>query len=195
MPSIICIVGFCRYPGELSLPHPLLQILLVLVAGLSALSDLRSRTIPNWLTMGGLAAVLAQVAVNGWLGVQAAGLGFGVAMLVYVPLFLLRLMGGGDVKMMAAIGAAAGPGNWLAIFLITSILGGPIALAAILLQGRFGKTMRNIGAMIWQLVRLRAPHHADPELDVAHPKSVGLPHGAVIALGVAVFLVLARFAK
>jgi prepilin peptidase CpaA len=196
MPSIVCIVALCRYPGELSLPHPLLQIVLALVAGLSALSDLRSRTIPNWLTGGGLAAaVLAQVAVHGWLGAQAAGLGFGVATLIYVPLFLLRVMGGGDVKMMAAIGAAVGPGNWLAIFLITSILGGPIALVTILLRGRFGKTMRNIGAILWQLARLRAPHEADPELDVAHPKSVGLPHGAVIALGVAVFLVLARFAK
>ena len=53
-------------------------------------------------------------------------------------------------------------------------------------------TMRNIGAILWQLVRLRAPHRAEPELDVAHPKAVGLPHGAVIALGVATFLLLAR---
>ena len=184
----------CRYPGELTLPHPLLQIILALVAGLSAVSDLRTRTIPNWLTVGGLGlAALAQIAVNGWPGAKAAALGFGVAMLVYIPLYLLRVMGGGDVKMMAAIGAAAGPGNWLAIFLITSILGGPIAIVTILMRGRVGKTMRNIGSIFRQLIRLRAPHQANPELDVAHPNSFGLPHGAVIALGVAVFLVLARF--
>jgi prepilin peptidase CpaA len=126
------------------------------------------------------------------MGAQAAASGFGLAMLVYLPLFMLRAMGGGDVKLMAALGAAAGPQNWLAIFLITSILGGPIALVTIVIRGRVGKTMRNIGAILWQLVRLRAPHRAEPELDVAHPKAVGLPHGAVIALGVATFLLLAR---
>ena len=184
----------CRYAGELSLPHPLLQIVLALVAGLSAISDLRTRTIPNWLTVGGLGlAALVQMAANGWPGAKAAALGFGVAMLIYIPLYLLRVMGGGDVKMMAAIGAAAGPGNWLAIFLITSILGGPIAIVTILLRGRFGKTMRNIGLIFSQLIRWRAPHEANSELDVAHPHSFGLPHGAVIALGVAGFLVLSRF--
>ena len=178
----------------LSLPHVVLQIVLASIALLSAVSDFRTRTIPNWLTLGGLAAaVTAQLALGGWMGAKAAALGLGVAMLVYLPLFLLRFMGGGDVKMMAAIGAAAGPGNWLAIFLITSILGGPIALATILLRGRVGKTLRNIAGMFRALLHLRAPHEADPELDVAHPASVGLPHGAVIALGVAVFLVLARF--
>ena len=169
--------------------------MLALVAGAAAVSDLRSRTIPNWLTVGGLVAgVVAQVALGGWTGAKAAVLGFGLAMLIYLPLFMLRAMGGGDVKLMAALGATAGPQNWLSIFLITSILGGVIALGTILLRGRFGKTMRNIRAILGQLVRLRAPYEADPELDVAHPKSVGLPHGAVIALGVAAFLALARLA-
>ncbi len=184
-----------RYPVGLSLPHPLLQVILALVACGAAVSDLRWRTIPNWLTAAGfLAGTAAQIAMGGWPGARAAGLGFGLAMLVYLPLFVLRAMGGGDVKLMAALGVAAGPQNWLAIFLIMSILGGPIAIGTILWQGRFGKTMRNIAAILSQLAHLRAPHRADLELDVAHPKSVGLPHGAVIALGVVAFLALARFA-
>lgn len=177
----------------MNLPPLLLQIVLALTAGAAAISDLRSRSIPNWLTLGGfLAGIVAQIALGGWEGAKAAALGLGLAMLVYLPLFVLRAMGGGDVKLMAALGAAAGPQNWLAIFLITSILGAPIALAAILIRGRFGKTMRNIGAILSQLLRLRAPHRVQPELDVAHPQAVGLPHGAVIALGVAAFLLLAR---
>jgi prepilin peptidase CpaA len=176
-----------------SLPPLPLQIVLAVVAGAAAVSDLRSRSIPNWLTLGGLVAgFVAQIALGGWAGAKAAALGFGLALLVYLPLFALRAMGGGDVKLMAAIGAAAGPQNWLAIFLITSILGGPIALVTVVMRGRLGKTIRNIAAILSQLIRLRAPHHAEPELDVAHPKAVGLPHGAVIALGVAAFLLLAR---
>ncbi len=180
----------------MSLPHPALQILLAAIATLAAVSDLRTRTIPNWVTVGGLAAaVLGQCILSGWAGGgRSAALGFGVAMLVYLPLFLLRAMGGGDLKLMAALGAAAGAQNWFAIFLITSILGGPIALVTIVMSGRLGKTVRNIGAILSQLARFGAPHRANPELDVAHPESVGLPHGAVIALGVAAFLFLARFA-
>lgn len=171
-----------------------MQILLALVAALAAVSDLRTRTIPNWLTGGGLAiAVILQTAFCGGLaGLGAAAKGFAVAVAVYLPLNLLRAMGGGDLKLMAALGAAAGPSNWFAIFLITSLLGLPIAIVTILVSGRFGKTMRNIGRILLQLARFRAPHEVDPELDVHHPRSFGLPHGAVIALGVAAFLALAR---
>lgn len=178
----------------MSLPHVSLQILLGLVAVLAAVSDLRTRTIPNWLTGGGLAAAifLQLIFCGGLEGLATAAKGFGVAMAVYLPLNLLRAMGGGDLKLMAALGAAAGPSNWIAIFLITSLLGLPIALITILASGRLAKTFRNIGRILWQLARLRAPHEADPELDVHHPRSFGLPHGAVIALGVAAFLALAR---
>ena len=177
----------------MSLPHLSLQVLLALLAALAAVSDLRTRTIPNWLTGGGFAAAVALQALSGGLeGLLAAAKGFGVAMAIYLPLNLLRAMGGGDLKLMAALGAAAGPGNWVAIFLLTSLLGLPIALVTVLVSGRLGKTVRNIGRILWQLVRFRLPHEADPELDVHHPRSFGLPHGAVIALGVAAFLALAR---
>lgn len=172
-----------------------LQLLLAAVAALAAASDLRTRTIPNWLTGGGLAAAVAlQLWLGGLAGLVCAGEGLAAAMAVYLPLYLLRAMGGGDLKLMAALGAAAGPANWFAIFLITSLLGLPIALVTIVASGRVGRTLRNLGRILAQLARLRPPHEADPELDVRHPRSFGLPHGAVIALGIAAFLVLARFA-
>lgn len=177
----------------LSLPHPALQFVLAAIAFIAAITDLRTRTIPNWLTGGGMIAGAAvQIAVAGWAGAKAAALGLGLAMLIYLPLYLLRGMGGGDVKLMAALGAAAGPQNWLAIFLITSLVGGIAAVIVILASGSVGRTLRNLATILGSLLRLRAPHEAEPELDVAHPSSRGLPHGAVIAGGVALFLLLAR---
>ena len=44
-------------------------------------------------------------------------MGAGLALLIYVPLFALRAMGGGDVKLMAAVGAIVG--SWPASFRTT----------------------------------------------------------------------------
>lgn len=89
-------------------------IALVLVA---AAYDLRFRRIPNWLNLSG---VIAGFGVNTFLsgghGLRNASLGLLCALLVYVPLYLIRGMGAGDVKLMAAVGAIAGPGHWLGIF-------------------------------------------------------------------------------
>ncbi|MBM3793190.1 MAG: hypothetical protein FJW31_03795 [Acidobacteria bacterium] len=177
----------------MTLPHPALQAILVAVAMAAAVTDLRSRRIPNWLTVSAVVAAFAvRAALSGWTGVLAAAMGFALAMAIYAALFALRVMGGGDVKLMAALGAIAGPANWLVIFFITSLIGGPIVLVTVLLRGRLGKTLRNVWAILLQLARLRPPYEANPELDVAHPASVGLPHGAMIALGVGVFLAVAR---
>ena len=64
-----------------------------------------------------VAGFVVGIALNtwlaGWPGTQQSLMGFGLAALVYVPLFILRAMGGGDVKLMAAAGAIIGPRDWL----------------------------------------------------------------------------------
>ena len=86
----------------------------VLVAALSAWIDWRTGHIPNWVTLGPLAvAPVAHFAVNALTGhsheaVQAAGfsiLGAGVCALVPLLLYRAGAIGGGDVKLLAAIGA------------------------------------------------------------------------------------------
>ena len=69
-------------------------------------------------------------------GSREALLGTGLALLVYIPLFALRAVGGGDVKLMAAVGSMAGPKAWIAIFLITAIAGGVIAMVLIVGEGQ-----------------------------------------------------------
>jgi prepilin peptidase CpaA len=96
-------------------------------------------------------------------------------------LFALRAMGAGDVKLMAAAGAVAGPGNWLVIFLVTALLGGLAALVLVAVRGRVGRTARNIFIVFRELLHLRTPHQSRPELGVGGAGAVSLPHGAVIA--------------
>ncbi len=166
------------------MPHlpPALEVLVVALTLVAAVYDLRERRIPNWLSVTGmLVGVLANVMLAGVAGLKAAGLGFALAALVYVPLFLLRAVGGGDVKLMAAVGAIAGPGVWLAIFFATALVGGAAALVLTLWRGRLRRTLYNIAFILWELTHFRAPHHSRDELDVANPKALRLPHAIVIA--------------
>jgi prepilin peptidase CpaA len=45
-----------------------------------------------------------------------------------MALYALRAMGAGDVKLMAAVASLVGWQNWIAIFLITALIGGAAAL-------------------------------------------------------------------
>ncbi|MCU0248107.1 MAG: A24 family peptidase [Bryobacter sp.] len=178
-------------------PVPILQAaVLALLTLVAAALDVHSRRIPNWLTATGLVAGLAvQFFLSGAVGLRTAALGFGLAVLIYIPLFALRAMGGGDVKLMAALGALLGPERWFAVFLLTAILGGILALAVVFTKGRVAQTVSNLGSLVGSLARGKAPHEARAELDVANPKAATLPHGLSIALGSLAYLTLAGLVR
>ena len=162
--------------------HPLLtplRLLLLTLVLVAALTDWRWRRIPNWLTIPILcAAMAAQAALSGWPGLQESAGGLAVALLISMPLFLLRGLGGGDVKLMAAAGALCGPMNLVYLFIVNAILGGLAAIVLVLAKGRLGETLRNVGAILTDMSRLRAPSQ---EHDIANPRRLTLPRGVVFA--------------
>jgi prepilin peptidase CpaA len=171
----------------------LLLITLVTVALVGGFTDLRTRRIPNWLNLSGL---ILGIGLNVFClqsqGFKSAVAGFGLALLIYAPLFLIRAMGAGDVKFMAAIGAIIGPQNWLTIFLTTAILGGVASLCLIVARGRFFVTLANVSTITSELSHGRMPFHKDPSLDVHDKRAVGLPHGTLIAISAVLFVIFLR---
>lgn len=153
------------------------MVLLAALVIAAAIFDLRTRRIPNWLCAAGLIGGFA------FQTTREAALGAGLALLIYIPLFALRAVGGGDVKLMAAVGALAGPKSWIAIFLITALAGGAIALVMIAVKGRSARTLRNVGILLTELAHFRAPYRAEHELDVTSGQGLRLPHGCTIAVG------------
>jgi prepilin peptidase CpaA len=99
-------------------------------------------------------------------------------------------MGGGDLKLMAALGAAAGPAHWMRIFLYSAFIGGLAALVYTLIHSRFRHTLSNMGVILKSLARGKAPHRASPELDVRSPAGARLPHAVMIASATALHLFL-----
>ncbi len=98
----------------------------------AVVTDLRSQRIPNVLTYS------AWLLFTGWHLLQGgldgllfslAGLGTGLGLML-IP-YIMGVMGAGDVKLMAAVGAALGAGAGLWAFLFTSLLGGLYALVVL----------------------------------------------------------------
>jgi prepilin peptidase CpaA len=150
-----------------------------IIAGIGAVTDVRTRRIPNWLTYTGVAmAVSAKVVLLGWSGLADASAGVLVAGGIFCILFLLDGMGGGDVKLMAAVGAWSGSEYAVPILIATAVSGGFLALAYIL-----GATTLNL-ASDGRLVRCAGtPRCLDRK--AAQWRSVRLPYGIAISISTA----------
>ena len=122
---------------------------LVLVVLAAAVTDLRSRKIPNWITVSGAAlGLMIHTAQSGLSGaawsVAGAALGFGI----FIAFYLAGGMGAGDVKLFSAVGALAGPQALVMIFVFTGLLGGIVAVCAALWHRRVRQTFIPYGAVI-----------------------------------------------
>lgn len=103
-----------------------MPVLLAALLGLAAsTTDLRNRTVPNWLTYSAaICGLLWHAATD---GARGAGFSLGGAALGFAPmlvLFFLGGLGGGDVKLLAAFGALIGPGMILRALIWVALLGG-----------------------------------------------------------------------
>lgn len=111
----------------------------------AAAVDLRTRRIPNWLTfslaLAGLALSFTWARTVAGPGDAALGLltGFGIGF----ALFGLGAWGGGDVKVLAAVGAWVGPLPTLIVFGTAAVISMVFALVQATVQGRLTALFRN----------------------------------------------------
>jgi prepilin peptidase CpaA len=166
-----------------------LDLALIAVLALASFFDLRQRRIPNRLLAAGLiAATVLHLAFGSPATLLTTCLaGFGLGMLMFLPLYLLGGMAAGDVKLMATVGAFLGPALVFQASLATYICGGLLALAIVLLRRQAGTAFSNAGALLHPLllrfygVRMAA--------DAAPVPSVGgMPYALAITLGTLVIL-------
>jgi len=166
---------------------PVATICVLAVAALACVWDLKSARIPNWLTFTAAAAAIVfhTLAPQGQgVGAAAAGLLLGLA--IFFPLFALRAMGAGDVKLLAAVGAWVGSGTvfWVAAY--GSVAGGVLALLVMVARGHFWQGLQNIRTllMFWWLSGIKPL----PSVSLDDPGSVRLPYAVPIAVGLMVTL-------
>jgi prepilin peptidase CpaA len=158
------------------------MICAVLVALGGAVSDIRSAHIPNRLTYSALLVALSlRVALLGLSGLESGAVGMLVAGGLFCVLFVLGAMGGGDMKLMAAMGAWVGSTHVAILILASALAGGALAIARMIFSNMVGQTIRNtIQLFCYRLTSGLQPH---PELNVQSPGSQRVPFGVAIAAG------------
>ena len=154
----------------------------LIVLAVASFTDMRSRRIPNWLV---LPFMVAGIAVSGWLHGwhvigQSVG-GLALAALVLGAFFWMGVMGMGDVKLYAAIGAWIGPSQLILAMVITAMAGGVMAIGWAVCGGFLGELLRGSGdLMVGLKQRGLRPH---PELVLANPLARKMPYAPAIAIG------------
>ena len=171
----------------------ILRILVAAIVLVAAATDIRSRRIPNWLTLSGVVAgLLLNTVLFGLPGLRNSLSGMGLGFAAYFVLYCLRAMGAGDLKLMAAVGAIIGPGHWVSVFMASALAGGVFALALIVWKGRMRETLWNSFFIAQELVHFRAPYKRHEHLSVRDPRALNMPHGVAIAAGTMACLLFAR---
>jgi prepilin peptidase CpaA len=150
-------------------------------------TDWRSRRIPNWLTVPALIlGIGANTLADGWTGAKESLLGAGLGLGLLLPFVLLRSLGGGDWKLVGALGAFLGPPRLIVVLLATILVAGAMAVALIISKRRVGQTLRNLAHLVASLFTLHLP---GPELSLDNPESLKVPFGVAVAVTVVLYTV------
>lgn len=87
-------------------------------------SDLKSRIIPNKITLGGTLALILYLYFFSELVVLEHFFGFIISVFVFYTLYVLKIFGGGDSKLFMFIGLSLGAPYLLSVWLWIFIIGG-----------------------------------------------------------------------
>ena len=109
--------------------EPLTPAFLVALACVASAYDVATRTIPNRVTVAGFLAGLVLASAEGPAVVGIHLFAALVVLLVCLPLFMLGALGGGDVKLLAAVAMLLGPGPLPHAVALAALAGALIALA------------------------------------------------------------------
>jgi prepilin peptidase CpaA len=132
------------------------------VAAVAAITDLRTGRIPNWLTLGGVFAGILGHLIHGWkfaglrTGLLEAAIALGgLAFCSLAPLLLYSkgAMGGGDVKLFAAVGALCQPMLGIECQMYSLVIAAVVAPARLAYEGRLFRVLGDSFALLFNPLR------------------------------------------
>ncbi len=160
----------------------LVNVLALLLAGIGCASDLRTRRIPNSIVLTGFATGLSVNALlAGATGIGSSLAGGAIGLALFLPFFALGGMGGGDVKLLAALGSLVGPRDVVRLALAAAVVGGGFALVVAARNGRFRDVLRSTARLL--LFWVRSGLLPSPEQTLENPAALRIPYAVPILLG------------
>ena len=135
-----------------NMPEAVAGGIMVAILVAAVYTDLRFGRIPNVLTLAGAAAGLLLSLLFGGAGGLLTGLeGWLLGVALFFAFFALGVMGAGDVKLLAAVGALMGPGFVFNAFIFTGLAGGVIAIIVALRRRMVRYTVASVTAQVQSL--------------------------------------------
>ena len=163
---------------------PIVWIALPFILAFACYGEIRARRIPNWLTLGSVALGLGAAAIEGGVdGLVDSALGLAIAGGVFLPFCLLGVVGGGDMKLMAAVGAITGYPMVLRVLCDTCIAGGLIAIAIMAWNGVLLTTLANVFRLMVGMQRRTKGLRNPPMV----PYALAITIGTIVAVFVQEF--------
>lgn len=162
---------------------------LIALLAAAAVIDCRTMRIPNWLTVSGMVYGLlynATHATSTTAGLATAAGGAVTGLALFLPLYLIRVLGAGDVKLMVAIGAFLGALATLKAAVFVFVAGGIAALAFAASRRALGRMAHNLRAAVEGML---LPAAGGWRAAAAMPSVGKLPYGLSICAGTLTFLV------
>ena len=158
--------------------------LLLAYVSMVAVIDIRTHRIPNALSAtGAVLGLILQVSLNGAPGLLSALAGAAIGLGLFLPFYLLRAFGAGDVKAMATVGIFLGPQVTLLAVAFTLIAGAIIAVIVLLVSsGASSALYRLVGIAAAPISSLRRGQ------DAQSSQSRRFAYGGAIAVGTAATL-------
>ena len=158
----------------------------------AAFVDYRSRKIPNWLTVPAFVAGLTlRTALLGWPGAKSALEGTGLALVLLLPLVLMRALGAGDWKLMGAIAAFLGPVMFLFVLLGSILVSGIMAMVEMARTRKIRETLHNLYVLVQGFFSFGLRAH--PQISLDNPELLKLPFGVAVAIATVVVYCVARW--
>lgn len=160
-----------------------------------AWGDIKSRRIPNYLTLGtALAGLGFQAGLHGWSGLGSGLLGMVLGFAFLIAFYAMGGMGAGDVKALAALGAWLGPAKTFELFIYMAIFGGLLSIVVLWRQKQLWPNLKqgwsSLKNRFLSYVLLR-PHKGleRPPAAKQSPITGGIPYAVALAAGMVVLLV------
>jgi prepilin peptidase CpaA len=143
--------------------------------------DFRTRKIPNWLTVPAFCiGVSLRTALTGWAGAKASLEGAGLALILLLPLVLMRALGAGDWKLMGAVGAFLGPMLFLFVLVGSIFVSGLMAIVEMMRTRRVRETFQNLLVLVRGFISFGL--RTNPEISLDNPRLLKLPFGVAVAI-------------
>lgn len=141
------------------------------ITGIAAVIDWRTGLIPNWLSLGGIVVGVVGHTVHGaWIAGWKVGLleggisllGLGLCSLAPWLMYWKGAMGGGDLKLFAALGALCQPMLGIEAQMYSFVVAAVIAPARLAYEGHLGRVFGNSLALLLNPLRPAAKKKVVP---------------------------------